>query len=328
MRNNYHSDNQYYYTQKWNKGVCIQSTSDYSPFGVLLDGRSMQKMGYRYSFQGQEHDDEVKGEGNSVNYKYRMHDPRVGRFFVIDPLFKDYPWNSTYAFSENRVLDGREIEGLEWNKSTYVNSDGKTVISITVKMNASNETSTMSKVEFNTHLNELNTLFSQSFSNIISDDNVLFEGSIIWDDNATISYTLYNTFMDGIPAHSSYNLISNALSQRTLMDHSLQLKGTMGLLVDGLHEIFHTGGLQHPWDEKNYALDTKIIPDSEIKNNNFSTSTTKFPDIYTNVMMYPFKKVDGVKASSNENLKDITQDQAEEIINNIEYGCVNGENNE
>lgn len=134
--------------------------------------------------------------------------------------------------------------------------------------------------------------------------------------------------MDGIPAHSSYNLISNALSQRTLMDHSLQLKGTMGLLVDGLHEIFHTGGLQHPWDEKNYALDTKIIPDSEIKNNNFSTSTTKFPDIYTNVMMYPFKKVDGVKASSNENLKDITQDQAEEIINNIEYGCVNGENNE
>ena len=66
-----------------------------------------------YSFQGQEHDDEVKGEGNSVNYKYRMHDPRVGRFFAVDPLLKKYPWNSTYAFSENRVVDGVELEGLE-----------------------------------------------------------------------------------------------------------------------------------------------------------------------------------------------------------------------
>ncbi len=68
---------------------------------------------YRYGFQNQEKDDELKGAGNSVNYKYRMHDPRVGRFFAVDPLAKSYPWNSTYAFSENRVLDAIELEGLE-----------------------------------------------------------------------------------------------------------------------------------------------------------------------------------------------------------------------
>src|SRR5690554_4959080 len=73
---------------------------------------------YRYGFQGQEMDDEVKGEGNSVNYKYSMHDPRVGRFFAVDPLAPDYPWNSPYAFSENRVIDGVELEGLEFLKST------------------------------------------------------------------------------------------------------------------------------------------------------------------------------------------------------------------
>jgi hypothetical protein len=32
----------------------------------------------------------------------------------VDPLWKDYPWNSTYAFSENRLLDGVELEGLEF----------------------------------------------------------------------------------------------------------------------------------------------------------------------------------------------------------------------
>ena len=68
---------------------------------------------YRYGFQGQERDDEIKGLGNSLNYKYRMHDSRLGRFFSIDPLYKDYPHNSVYAFSENRVIDAIELEGLE-----------------------------------------------------------------------------------------------------------------------------------------------------------------------------------------------------------------------
>ena len=68
---------------------------------------------YRYGFQGQEMDDEVKGKGNSVNYKFRMHDPRVGRFFAVDPLAASYPWNSPYAFSENVVINAVELEGLE-----------------------------------------------------------------------------------------------------------------------------------------------------------------------------------------------------------------------
>ncbi len=73
---------------------------------------------YRYGFQGQEKDDEVKGEGNSLNYKYRMHDPRIGRFFAVDPLDHEYPWNSPYAFSENRVIDGIDLEGLEYYNKT------------------------------------------------------------------------------------------------------------------------------------------------------------------------------------------------------------------
>jgi RHS repeat-associated protein len=93
----------------------LQST-DYSAFGVQLSGRNLYKTGakeYRMGFQGQEEDDEIKGEGNSVNYTFRMHDPRLGRFFAIDPLAGSYPWNSVYAFSENRVVDMIELEGLE-----------------------------------------------------------------------------------------------------------------------------------------------------------------------------------------------------------------------
>ena len=68
---------------------------------------------YPYGFQGQERDDEVKGSGNSIVFKYRIHDPRLGRFLSTDPLEKDFAWNSPYAFSENEVINAVEFEGLE-----------------------------------------------------------------------------------------------------------------------------------------------------------------------------------------------------------------------
>ena len=39
--------------------------------------------------------------------------PDIGRFFNIDPLAEDYVYNGVYNFAENRVIDGRELEGLE-----------------------------------------------------------------------------------------------------------------------------------------------------------------------------------------------------------------------
>jgi len=79
-----------------------------------MPGRNGSQDQYRYGFQGQERDDEIKGEGNSLNFEYRMHDPRIGRFFAVDPLTRKYAYNSTYAFSENRPIDGIELEGLEF----------------------------------------------------------------------------------------------------------------------------------------------------------------------------------------------------------------------
>ena len=91
----------------------VLSYNEYYPYGMLLPGRHGAVDSYRYGFQGQEMDNEIKGEGNSINYKYRMHDPRAGRFFAVDPLAKKYPHNSPYAFSENRVTDAIELEGAE-----------------------------------------------------------------------------------------------------------------------------------------------------------------------------------------------------------------------
>ncbi len=115
----------------------VQQSTDYSGFGVQLKGRTLKKTGladkYRFSFQNQESDNELKGEGNSVNYTFRMHDPRLGRFFVIDPLSERFVWNSPYSFSENRVIDSKELEGLEKfevNKN-YTSTNGSVSIKTT-----------------------------------------------------------------------------------------------------------------------------------------------------------------------------------------------------
>ena len=86
----------------------------------LVGTPNLLTKGYRYSFQGQESDNEVKGNGNSINFEFRMHDPRIGRFFAVDPLALKYPHNSPYAFSENKVIHAIELEGLE----CFYTSDG------------------------------------------------------------------------------------------------------------------------------------------------------------------------------------------------------------
>ena len=71
------------------------------------------RKGYRYGFNGQEKDNEISGTGNSYSFTYRIQDPRLGRFLSVDPLSKNYPWNSSYAFAENDVIRAIDLEGGE-----------------------------------------------------------------------------------------------------------------------------------------------------------------------------------------------------------------------
>lgn len=68
---------------------------------------------YRYGFQNQEVDNELWG--GAISFKFRVEDPRLGRFFSVDPLTSSYPFYSPYAFSGNRIIDAFELEGLEPN---------------------------------------------------------------------------------------------------------------------------------------------------------------------------------------------------------------------
>ena len=110
----------------------------YSPFGSCI-----QELQYAYAVEGdtskyrfgfsfaelgkssvnnQEQDNEL---GEYYAFEYRIHDVRLGRFLSVDPLSMEYPWNSSYAFAENIVIDGIDLEGGEWlsaNARVYVDN--------------------------------------------------------------------------------------------------------------------------------------------------------------------------------------------------------------
>ena len=98
----------------------ILEETHYYPFGLTMAGISSKALNgiaeNRIKFQGQELANKEFSDGSGLDwyeFKYRMHDPQTGRFLQIDPLADEYEYNSPYAFSENKVIVHREIEGLE-----------------------------------------------------------------------------------------------------------------------------------------------------------------------------------------------------------------------
>jgi RHS repeat-associated protein len=221
---------------------------NYYPFGMLQPGRHSNTPSYRYGFQGQEMDDEVKGEGNSINYKYRMHDPRLGRFLSIDPLAPDYPWNSPYAFSENRLIDGVELEGLEFVPST----EGDV---ITVKIAVVNVSDI--QLDMNEMLKSLTSRADDFYSNplveykfiiteITSEEAMEFtkqdEGllMLLRNKQAKNGEVVGGSAALGATIKTMFNLTVSVDGEKMNLD-----------IVDNafIHEVGHLQGLEHIWDD-------------------------------------------------------------------------------
>jgi len=91
----------------------IDKETNYYPFGMEYfgaNGTYPLNNNYTYGFQEQERQEQTGWN----SFKWRNYDPTMGRFFNVDPLSDKYSYQSHYNFSENRVVDGFELEGLEF----------------------------------------------------------------------------------------------------------------------------------------------------------------------------------------------------------------------
>ncbi len=104
----------------------ILSAQDYYPFGMIMPRRNFATDEYRFSFNGKEKDDEVKGVGNSLDFGARIYDSRLGRWLSIDYLSKKYPMHSPYNFCADNPILFLDRDGNDW----FVNNQNGNVIYI------------------------------------------------------------------------------------------------------------------------------------------------------------------------------------------------------
>ncbi|WP_051882251.1 RHS repeat-associated core domain-containing protein [Chryseobacterium soli] len=216
---------------------------------------------YTYNFQGQE----KQADSGWNSYKWRNYDPTMGRFFNVDPLTEKYNTWSPYAFSGNRVVDARELEGLE--PLITNNTNDKMTVDFHVNVIPKNGMTLQSVQD---HLSSVSAILSQ---------NSGLQINMINNPKATFGIDMTKKFQ-------SMQLITdekgNIIGQRFVLGEARPGNPVNEKITSNgetkvtAHEIAHSLGLQHIWEDtsvpntpenRNNLLNSDDNLDKSMKNN-------------------------------------------------------------
>jgi RHS repeat-associated protein len=240
--------------------------------------------GYQYQYQDQERQDELGLNWDS--FKWRNYDYAIGRFMSIDPLSEEYSYQSPYNFAENRVIDGRELEGLEW--ASIKNDDGTSTRQLTVQMH---NTSSLSEKQVAKVTATMQADFAKSFSGegstakLVVNNVTEAKGDYLVSLVDTKSNTLYDkstgevigkTYVGGKTGELGQTQ-KNSFEVTATVDGSKRSDSDMSRSFS--HEAGHTAGLQHPWEASNPVSDIKQgaagVTNSTVKSNLMNSDGNK-----------------------------------------------------
>ncbi len=256
---------------KGNTGtVEITDTNNYYAFGMNHIGTNKGLLGGYKNYKYQEQELQETG---FYSFKWRNYMPDLGRFFNIDPLSEKFVYNSTYAFSENRVIDGRELEGLEWsarrnleNKTVDINYKYKSVNNTNGVLSNSqmailnqerNAQTALSLNGKDSEGNLTNVTFTESDNaTIVRDYTISYDTNNVDDfknmDPDSLTWTLLNT--NGM-ADNNNNTQTNRTQINVYTTDGMPKDTNGNLLFDkrdtkklaqtGAHEDIHTAGQKH-----------------------------------------------------------------------------------
>ncbi|MBP6024920.1 MAG: hypothetical protein KA762_15125 [Ferruginibacter sp.] len=76
-----------------------------------MPGRKFSGAKYRFGFNGKEKDNDVKGDGNAIDFGERVYDPRLGKFLSIDKYTHKQPYYSPYIYAGDKPILCIDKEG-------------------------------------------------------------------------------------------------------------------------------------------------------------------------------------------------------------------------
>lgn len=131
---------------------------------MMMPGRTYTAgTSYRYGFNGKENDNEVKGEGNTLDFGARIYDSRLGRWLSGDPLEAKYPMHSPYNYAANNPNLFIDRDGNDWIISISQDKSGN--ITVHIKLTAVIVNSSGKQMDLNKFkaavINQLKTNFEK-----------------------------------------------------------------------------------------------------------------------------------------------------------------------
>lgn len=115
----------------------VLNATDYSAYGESLIGREFNSTGIKYGFNGKLNDNDLGYQ----DYGMRLSSVKKRGFLSVDPLYKQFPWNSVYCFAENDVLRNIDLDGGEKKNiitRIFQSSDG-TILTHTIEVKLHND---------------------------------------------------------------------------------------------------------------------------------------------------------------------------------------------
>ncbi len=104
----------------------IRTANDYAAFGALLPDRQWyannDSSAYSFGMNGQMKDDEISGVGNSYTAEYWQYDPRLGRRFNVDPIYKVN--QSPYSVFANNPIAYVDLNGADTSDAVSAQNTG------------------------------------------------------------------------------------------------------------------------------------------------------------------------------------------------------------
>ncbi len=223
----------------------LVTRTDYYPFGMIMDGRNEASGEHRYGYNGKENDNEVKGDGNSIDYGARILDPRVARWMSVDQLASAYPTQSAYCFVANTPLQA-------------VDPDGRLIIFI----NGFHTGTAGREYWQRSRVVKSYTTYGWGIGTV-RDDKTITER---WDDNLMHRWNDYNAkYYDGSLGGALNTAITTAMNPQYIATSNLNpaVRGLAGLLQSRIDAADIFSKLEKdPNDPKKITETIKIIAHS------------------------------------------------------------------
>ena len=197
----------------------------------------------------------------------------------------------------NRVIDGIDLEGLEWSASTSNTSSGRPVIDIQVNVSVPDLFNTLGmregvyKAAIQAEFDKVLKSSGRDVSGTISFGPATAKGRAVptanfTEDRRGILTDPNKIVIAGIAAGSSWS--------QELYSKAGALLSPEAVAETFVHELLHTARLRHPY-ETTQSADTKLV---KVGLNSYKSTSTTSIGIGLNVMNYSFLKFDGLRGDS------------------------------